>query len=59
MNLNLVVDLDDLANAIVSEADYEEIINLVLSIDSMEMDSTFTDMLYDAVESRMVAMHGE
>jgi hypothetical protein len=59
MNLNLVVDLDDLAEAIVSEADYEEIVNLVLSIDSMEMDSAFTDMLYDAVESRMVAMHGE
>jgi hypothetical protein len=59
MNLNLVVDLDDLAEAIVSEADYEEIVNLVLSIDSLEMDSSFTDMLYDAVESRMVAMHGE
>jgi hypothetical protein len=59
MNLNLVVDLDDLAEAIVSEADYEDIVNLVLRIDSLEMDSSFTDMLYDAVESRMVAMHGE
>ena len=59
MILSHVTDEDDLAEAIVSSGEYEEIVKLVLSIEEREADSVFTDMLYDAVEERMVQMHSE
>ncbi len=50
MILSHVIDEDDLAEAIVSSGEYEEIVKLVLCIEEREADSVFTDMLYDAVE---------
>ncbi len=59
MMLTHVIDEDDLAEAIVSSGEYEEIVKLVLSIEEREADSVFTDMLYDAIEDRLVQMHSE
>lgn len=57
MILNMDIDLEELANAITLEAEYSDIVELILRIEEIEADSVFTDMLYDAVEERMVDMH--
>lgn len=57
MILHIEVDVEELADSITQEAEYEEIVQLVCRVDEILADSVFTDMLYDAIEERMVEMH--